>query len=144
MNGVVALLVVFGCASLSGCDISQKKAPSRVSGPTTPTALNEYVNMSVAGFAPIHARGDIQLVDVRTPGEFEAGHIPGARNIPIDVFEPNHLMMYNFDKEKPVYLVCQSGNRSGRAAQMIAAAGRQAINIEGGVRQWIEDGYTVE
>ena len=64
-----------------------------------------------------------QLIDIREPNEFENGHILGARNIPI-VADENAIKEIRPDK--PVYLYCQSGMRSGRAAQCCT---KKAIKI---------------
>lgn len=57
-----------------------------------------------------------QLIDVREPQEFERGHILGARNIPVSQMRQRLVEMR---KDKPVYLYCQSGTRSARAAQLL-------------------------
>lgn len=57
-----------------------------------------------------------QLIDVREPKEFEGGHILGARNIPLSQMK-NRLI--EIRKDKPVYLYCQSGARSTRAAMLL-------------------------
>ncbi|MBE3569756.1 MAG: rhodanese-like domain-containing protein [Bacillales bacterium] len=75
-----------------------------------------------------------QLIDVREPNEFEAGHILGARNIP---FTQIKMRMKEIRPDKPVYLYCQSGLRSGRAAQYLYRNGyRQLYQLEGGFKKW--------
>ena len=66
------------------------------------------------------------IVDVRTIGEYTAGHIPGSRNIPLDKIknETTALKMLN----KPVITVCRSGNRSGMAKSILSTAGIEAYN----------------
>lgn len=66
------------------------------------------------------------IIDVRTKSEFQAGHINGSRNIPLDTIpkEIGALKKLN----KPVVSVCRSGNRSGMAKSMLAAAGIQVYN----------------
>jgi|DewCreStandDraft_5_1066085.scaffolds.fasta_scaffold00287_64 phage shock protein E len=66
------------------------------------------------------------LVDVRTPGEFAAGHVRGSRNIPLDQL-PRHLDSLK-KNAKPVVFVCASGNRSGRATAMATQVGIEAYN----------------
>ena len=65
-----------------------------------------------------------QLIDVREPNEYEAGHILGARNIPMSQLK-NRLKEIRPDK--PVYLYCQSGLRSGRAAQLLHKKGYKEL-----------------
>ena len=82
-----------------------------------------------------------QLVDVRTDVEYEAGHIPGARHVPLaDVRREAE----GLDKGKPVILYCRSGNRSGPAADAFAASGWDAQSIEGGLIAWHEAGLELE
>jgi rhodanese-related sulfurtransferase len=75
-----------------------------------------------------------QLIDVREQKEFEGGHILGARNIPSTQLK---MRMKELRKDKPVYLYCQSGMRSTRAAQMLYKKGyRELYQLEGGFKQW--------
>ncbi|OCA86361.1 MULTISPECIES: rhodanese-like domain-containing protein [Bacillaceae] len=75
-----------------------------------------------------------QLIDVREQKEFDGGHILGARNIPSTQLK---MRMKELRKDKPVYLYCQSGMRSTRAAQMLYKKGyRELYQLEGGFKQW--------
>lgn len=75
-----------------------------------------------------------QLIDVREGNEFEAGHILGARNIPLTQLKTRQQELR---KDKPVYLYCQSGMRSGRAAQMLHRQGyHELYQLKGGFKQW--------
>ncbi len=75
-----------------------------------------------------------QLIDVREPNEFDAGHILGARNIPMSQMKSR---LKEIRPDKPVYLYCQSGLRSGRAAQMLYKKGyRQLFHLQGGFKKW--------
>ncbi|MBS4217173.1 rhodanese-like domain-containing protein [Bacillus sp. FJAT-49711] len=75
-----------------------------------------------------------QLIDVREPNEFEGGHILGARNIPISQLKNR---MKEIRPDKPVYLYCQSGLRSGRAAQTLYRKGyRDLYHLQGGFKKW--------
>src|SRR5690625_4809871 len=75
-----------------------------------------------------------QLIDVREPQEFEKGHILGARNIPVTQLKQR---LVELRKDKPVYLYCQSGSRSGRAAQLLHKKGYEDINqLQGGFKKW--------
>ncbi len=75
-----------------------------------------------------------QLVDVREPNEYNGGHILGARNIPVTQMKQR---MKEIRPDKPVYLYCQSGLRSGRAAQMLYRKGyRDIYHLQGGFKKW--------
>ncbi|WP_026692917.1 rhodanese-like domain-containing protein [Peribacillus kribbensis] len=75
-----------------------------------------------------------QLIDVREPNEYEAGHILGARNIPMTQMK---MRLKEIRPDKPVYLYCQSGIRSGRAAQMLYRKGyKDLYHLKGGFKQW--------
>ncbi|TKC19880.1 rhodanese-like domain-containing protein [Robertmurraya kyonggiensis] len=75
-----------------------------------------------------------QLIDVREPNEFDAGHILGARNIPLSQFK---IRMKEIRPDKPVYLYCQNGLRSGRAAQSLYRKGcKDLYQLNGGFKKW--------
>jgi phage shock protein E len=66
------------------------------------------------------------VVDVRTKGEYQAGHISGSKNIPLDNIKKEVAALKNLNK--PVVTVCRSGNRSGMAKSILTAAGIEAYN----------------
>ncbi|WNS74206.1 rhodanese-like domain-containing protein [Bacillus sp. DTU_2020_1000418_1_SI_GHA_SEK_038] len=75
-----------------------------------------------------------QLIDVREPNEFENGHILGARNIPLSQMK---MRLKELRPDKPVYLYCQSGMRSGRAAQFLHRKGYKDLShLQGGFKKW--------
>ncbi|HJV32258.1 MAG TPA: rhodanese-like domain-containing protein [Bacillales bacterium] len=75
-----------------------------------------------------------QLIDVREPNEFEAGHILGSRNIPMSQLK---MRMKEIRSDLPVYLYCQSGMRSGRAAQFLYRRGyKDLTHLQGGFKGW--------
>lgn len=75
-----------------------------------------------------------KLVDVRTPGEFNAGHIPGAVNVPLQ--ELGASLKRLGAKEKPVVLYCASGSRSSMAVSVLKNAGFQQVFNLGGMSRW--------
>ena len=77
--------------------------------------------------------GSVQIVDVRTPGEFNYGHIPDAVNIPVDNIRQR---MSEIDKTKPVYLNCEVGLRSYIAYCILSQSGYDCYNLAGGYRYY--------
>lgn len=71
------------------------------------------------------------LVDVRTLGEFNEGHLPGAKLIPISEVE-NRISDFGDDKAKPIVVYCKSGIRSGRAKDILEAKGYTDVTNGGG------------
>lgn len=78
----------------------------------------------------------VQLVDVRTPKEFKAGAIKNADNI--DFLADGFVEKFtNYDKTKPIYIYCRSGNRSGQAAKKLSKAGfEHIVDLKGGYLAW--------
>jgi len=77
-----------------------------------------------------------QLIDVRSPEEFQEGHLKGAKliNFYASDFEKNISAL---DKNKPVMVYCQSGNRSGQAAAKMNLLGFKLVyNMKGGINAW--------
>jgi rhodanese-related sulfurtransferase len=78
--------------------------------------------------------GDVQVLDVRTPDEFAAGHIPGAKLVPLQVIES---MLSELDKDQKYLVVCRSGNRSTQASGILVENGFTNIyNMTGGMNEW--------
>lgn len=82
----------------------------------------------------------VQLVDVRTPEEFAAGHIEGAINI--DYRDPNFKqMLTKVDKTKPVAVYCKKGGRSNACSKVMEKEGFVKIfDLRGGITQWVFKG----
>ena len=112
---LLSLLLLAGCsaaAPVSYRQIDQKEA------------------MSLMG-----TEQDCIILDVRTPQEFSAGHIPDAINIPVESIgaeEPAHLPQ----KDQLIMVYCRSGNRSKKASEKLAAMGYTNIVEFGGINTW--------
>ncbi len=79
---------------------------------------------------------DVQLVDVRSPKEYEEDHIVNSQNIDFSspTFEDD---IKKLDKTKPVILYCKSGKRSAKCAEKLKSAGFEKIyELEGGISKW--------
>ena len=75
-----------------------------------------------------------QVIDVREVHEYKTGHIKQAKNVPLSRFNHSDARI---SKDKPVYVICQSGMRSQRAAAMLKQAGYTDVySVKGGMNFW--------
>ena len=86
-------------------------------------------------------RGEIELIDVREPYEWEAGRIAGAKHIELERLAGR---ADEIPRDRPVVFQCRLGARSGMATQAFRAAGWDAFNMDGGIRLWVERGLPIE
>ncbi|GGG40856.1 hypothetical protein GCM10011414_07930 [Croceivirga lutea] len=83
---------------------------------------------------------DVQLIDVRTQEEFEAGYIDDAVNFNISDSNTFLQQIKTLDKSKPVYLYCKMGGRSNRAAEILKQEGFVEIyDYSGGYNDWVQE-----
>lgn len=84
----------------------------------------------------------VTVLDVRTPGEFNAGHLEGSINLDIkdSQFENN---INQLDKSKTVLVYCLSGGRSSRAGQILRKKGFMVQELKGGIEAWQAEGLPV-
>lgn len=84
-----------------------------------------------------------RLIDVRTPGEFETAHIPGAYNVPLDLLQ-EHRDEIAQHLDENVVLICRSGQRAGTAGATLRDAGLPNVSIlDGGMTAWQHKGFGV-
>ena len=97
---------------------------------------------STIGMSSFLARYDdgATVVDVREPDEYVAGHVPGAILAPMSQIG-HHLP--TIPKDREVYAICQSGNRSRAMADVMARTGIRAHSVDGGTAAWIATGRPV-
>lgn len=101
---------------------------------------DSFVSIDANSLAAV---ANAQLLDVRTPAEFDDTHIAGSRSAPLDQLEAEQVSQV-FDTALPVYVVCGSGKRAGIAAEKLRAAGLDcAVVLEGGVGAWESKGLPV-
>jgi len=94
--------------------------------------------------AEIAGNRDLRLLDVRTPGEFESGHIAGAVNLPLDQVIPNARKIAAQASGRMV-VICQAGQRASQAAEKLAAAGVEDLAVlDDGMNGWMAAGAPVE
>lgn len=122
------LLIVF---SLESCTFSFEK---KVEGE------GEVHSVSVEAFADSISRPGVQLVDVRTPEEFNSGNIPGSVNIDVMTGHFGEKASGLLDKSRTVAVYCRSGNRSKNAAKMLSMMGYNVVELDSGYKAWQESG----
>ncbi|USX54443.1 rhodanese-like domain-containing protein [Lentzea sp. HUAS12] len=77
-----------------------------------------------------------RLIDVRTPGEFEAAHVPGSYNVPLDLLR-EHRDELRAHLDEQVVLICRTGRRAVEAERALAAAGLPNLRLlDGGITAW--------
>lgn len=80
------------------------------------------------------AASGVRLVDVRSVGEYEGGHIPGAQNVPLDQLQS---VASQWDKNAPVLVYCQTGARSAEAVTMLQGLGfKKILHFDKGIVAW--------
>ena len=82
----------------------------------------------------------VPVIDVRQPEEYDAGHVPGARLIPLSEVA---MRVGEVPADGPVYVICQSGQRSARATDFLRRQGFDAHSVAGGTKAWVESGRAV-
>lgn len=93
--------------------------------------------LSPSEFKKATENKSVQLLDVRTPNEYKMGTIKGAKNS--NIFDPAgfQTVAAKLNKETPVYLFCQSGNRSKNASKLLVKMGfTQIYDLRGGYSNW--------
>lgn len=113
-------------------------------GLTTACGQQKYEDTDVQGFAEIVADTSTIVLDVRTVAEYKEGHLEGA--VLIDQGQSNFVKEAKaaLPANKRVAIYCRSGRRSALAAQKLADAGFQCVNLKGGITAWKEAGKPVK
>lgn len=104
----------------------------------------KYRSLDVASFAKYIERSDVFLVDVRTPEEYAAGHLPNVeRNL--DVRGANFFKEYaSLPKDKTIALYCKGGGRSKQVAGVLAGNGYKVVELSVGYDGWVKAGGATE
>ena len=118
-NKIRLLLVALLVAMLAGCGQSPAGASVDIS---VDEALRQWQNKEAV------------IIDVRTPGEYRDGHIPGVVNIPLDELEKR---MGEIPKDKKTVLICRTGSRSAQGTRLLRSKGfNNVYNSTGGMSTW--------
>ncbi len=138
MNKILGVLfigittVAFACSETETHDVTINQAQNE-------QTKNLKEDVSVNRFAQLINSGKGQVLDVRTPEEWQEGIIEGAikSNFYAEDFSSQ---LKNLDPNKPVYVYCKSGGRSGKAANQLKEMGFTVYNLEGGITAWKKEG----
>lgn len=140
MKWLVSLsLLAPACGVSSG---SPASAPPSGEG-AAPTAAAPHRTAQSPALNDARAGGTPFVLDVRTPGEFQGGHIPGATNIPIDQLR-NRVGELSGAKSGEVWVICEAGSRSLAASKLLSKEGFQVVDVEDGMRGWRGHGFPTE
>lgn len=130
---LLAALLLAACAGATG-DASQATAGPTASSGESPVAESHLITPEKAK-EMMDAGGEYILLDVRTQGEFDAGHIPGAILIP-DFELASRAEAELPQKDAVILLYCRSGNRSASSARTLVEMGYTNVYDFGGINSW--------
>ncbi len=146
----LALVIVLALAACGGSEEKTETAQPTENDTAAETTNNEaaapatYVTVTVKeAYQQLVDSPDAIIVDVRNPDEWAATGVPkvpqGVELIPLPEFQqraPQEL-----PKDKTIYIICNSGNRSRVASEMLIGLGyRSVVNIDGGIQAWMREG----
>ncbi|AKG90678.1 Rhodanese-related sulfurtransferase [Geoglobus ahangari] len=125
-------LMVVAAALLAGCSSQQSQVFKTISPDEAYKLIQENAN-----------NPDFVIIDIRTPQEYKAGHIPKAINI--DYYSPTFKEELNkLDKSKTYLIYCRTGHRTGNTMPIMKELGFQKVyEIRGGITAWASKGYPV-
>lgn len=108
-----------------------------------PEPLATIAQMSVTGLAELKEKQeDLFVLDVRRKGEYESGHVPQAKSLPLSELETR---LGELDKSVKMHVICAGGYRSSMACSLLVRHGfENLVNIQGGTMAWRKAGLPVE
>lgn len=122
MKKITIFLFVFMAFALAACQ-GDTKGTTEISAEELETRLDEG-----------------RILDVRTPAEFSAGHVPGAELLPLQDIQQNESSYQDLDRSETYFVICQSGNRSSQAVAILEEQGfENLVNVTGGMNAWAGD-----
>lgn len=124
--------VLVACGAPTAPPLGSAPAPAPASG-----------GVRTVDVAALHGAGPVPLVDVRTPQEYAAGHVPGAINVPLDQLSPDRLAAVA-PADQEIWVICEVGGRSAAASARMAGWGLHPVNVDGGTRAWRAAGWPTE
>jgi len=103
--------------------------------------VHSHDHVSEVDIATLTRPYDAELIDVREPDEFVAGHVPGARLLPMSEITTR---LDELDRDRPLYVICAVGQRSLAVADFLVRSGFEAYSVAGGTYAWVRAGQPVE
>ncbi len=128
-------------------NLSEAVADTTAAAPVVASTSQPLINqklMPTEFAAKFEALPNAQLIDVRTPGEYQTGHL--SRSTLIDFKDQDfRAKIAQLDKHKPVMVYCAAGGRSTAAAALLEELGfPEVYELEGGISRWREAGQEIE
>ena len=109
------------------------------------TILEITVDELVAVLADAEKTGEsVALIDVREDDEWADGHAAAATHVPLGTVQDRLDAFGADDAPTPTYVICKAGGRSLRACEYAAAAGKNVVNVAGGMLAWGDGGHDIE
>lgn len=144
---LVGFVVFASCGAKTEVSVDVEPATTETETETPAVAVQDntvHKNVNTTEFADLAASGKGMVLDVRTDKEYNAGHIAGATQI--DFYSDNfEAEIDKLDKNRPVYVYCRSGGRSGKTMNMMKEKGFTLVyNLDGGMMAWEAAGQPVE
>ena len=101
--------------------------------------------ITASELSELNRRQTVELIDVRSPIEFQEVRAEAARNVPLDALDPHKLIeSRGKPDDRPLYVLCKSGARGAKAQKKFADAGyANVVNVEGGTDAWVAAGLPV-
>jgi hydroxyacylglutathione hydrolase len=132
-----AAIMILTVAIAAGCTGTGTKPASDASTPKATSPSNteaSSVEVPIAKALTLWQDKKAVVIDVRTPAEYQEGHIPGVANIPLDQLEAR---IGEIPKDKQVLLICRSGKRSGQGTALLRSKNMSNVyNITEGMNGW--------
>ena len=139
MKTTLFLILILAASIFAACESAVTDIPKSVPPVVTETKFKET--------SPTEARAvlenkEAQFIDVRSEAEYAGGHAADALNFPLETLKQD---LTKLDKNRPVYVICETGRRSAEGAKILNEAGfAQVYNIAGGMSGWMAAGLPVE
>jgi rhodanese-related sulfurtransferase len=139
------MMLVIGMSCLAANARAEKLWMEKPTGKLVEAARNSTKQVSIADVKKMwDGDEDVILLDVRTPREYEAIHIPGAESAPRGLLE---FIIWSIapDENEQIYVYCRTGARAALATKLLNELGyKNAVRIDTGMADWARSGYPVQ